>query len=371
MLRHLESWLFLTAELLVFALYHHLLSHMRCASYASLLKKIPLVTWPYPKFVDRVQGWCVWDTSRDISKDFVTLTFPNSMSLLSGTDFLQAAPVTPRSVVPRIMHHVWRDRRVPVFAERPWLLYLRSWLQCFPTPNWTHVLWVDAELPLFVGRYYPDFLDTYLAYDSNIMRSDSARILLLDSFGGLYADMDCECFKEFEQLLIDVGESFGVAALQVPYMKGMQNSLMYSPPGHPLWTRVKYYLEHQRWFTISMHSKTGSNLLVAASHDLGANITMLSDALFGYTSRKETGGFARHHGSSSWSWANHRRYELRIASFLIGLVIYLSMNAVLSRKRFLQEGCAMRSVILYAITHCLWENHGTPTVTYCTFVIND
>eukprot|EP00457_Paulinella_chromatophora_P008142 gb/GEZN01008170.1/.p1 GENE.gb/GEZN01008170.1/~~gb/GEZN01008170.1/.p1 ORF type:complete len:368 (+),score=16.00 gb/GEZN01008170.1/:5-1108(+) len=321
------SWLaFVLAHVCLFSLYHYAVATLSCSNYAMVLKYVPFVT---SNFLTRVRSWCVWDTPHDALNDFVTLSFPSPLGLISGTQFRaqfkewQGFDVVNKNSSHRIMHHMWRDRTIPVFAARPWLRYLESWLRCFPPPGWTHVFWTDAELLRFVVEIQPDFLSVYQGFGSNIMRSDSARVLLLSSYGGLYADMDYECFRNFDEVLSSVHSASGLALLQVPVMKGLQNSLMFSRAGHPFWERVKHFLQNQPRFVMSMHSKTGSNLLVAANQDLGFPAILLPDQHFGYSSRKGLGGYTRHHGSSSWSWQNHRTHELRLIAFCGGIVYYL------------------------------------------------
>ena len=72
--------------------------------------------------------------------------------------------------------------------------------------------------------------------DKNIKRFDVARYFILYKYGGIYADMDYECFRNFENLIpqnkVSISES--------PYTQNeyLQNALMISPKEHPFWNKV-------------------------------------------------------------------------------------------------------------------------------------
>ncbi|TGS34004.1 glycosyl transferase, partial [bacterium M00.F.Ca.ET.180.01.1.1] len=67
-------------------------------------------------------------------------------------------------------------------------------------PDWTMMFWNDRQLLEFVARHYPDFLPTFCNYESGVLRADAGRYLLLHHFGGVYADIDCECVAPFDPL---------------------------------------------------------------------------------------------------------------------------------------------------------------------------
>lgn len=114
-----------------------------------------------------------------------------------------------------------------------------SWRTCFP--NWTYILWTDEENRSLVARYYPWFLKKYDSLAKNIMRVDVVRYLYMHQFGGIYADLDTECLRPFQRLLnasIVLGAMDGT--WQMKLREGyVQNSVMYSQPGHPFWIEVR------------------------------------------------------------------------------------------------------------------------------------
>lgn len=51
-----------------------------------------------------------------------------------------------------------------------------------------HVKWIDEEILVFIGKYYPQYLSLYKTLPHHIYRADLARYMLLNTFGGLYSD---------------------------------------------------------------------------------------------------------------------------------------------------------------------------------------
>ena len=103
---------------------------------------------------------------------------------------------TPPPPVTRILHQSWKDAQLPGRFKS----WSRTWCECFP--DWTHVLWSDADNERFVQQQYAWFLPRYRAFNKSISRVDAVRYLYLHRFGGLYADLDTICLRPFESLLV-------------------------------------------------------------------------------------------------------------------------------------------------------------------------
>lgn len=124
-------------------------------------------------------------------------------------------------MVPRIVHQTWRSTELPGrFRESA-----DSWRRHHP--GWEYRLWTDADLDDLVRRTRPDLLPLWRAYPDQIQRVDAARYLMLHRFGGLYADLDVECLRPFDDLL-------DRPTLAPTEPVGVSNDLMLMPPGHPL-----------------------------------------------------------------------------------------------------------------------------------------
>ena len=88
----------------------------------------------------------------------------------------------------------------------------------------------------FIKTCFPDFLPVYNQYPNNVQRWDAIRYLILYHYGGLYADMDYECFAPLDPLLHNKSCCMGLepVAHAVEYKKPfiVGNALMASSPSH-------------------------------------------------------------------------------------------------------------------------------------------
>ncbi|PTE10671.1 glycosyltransferase [Mesorhizobium helmanticense] len=143
-------------------------------------------------------------------------------------------------MIPTILHQTWRTDSVPARFQG----YVESWKRHHP--GWTIMFWNDRMLLEFVAEHYPDFLPTFCSYSHGVLRADAARYLLLYHFGGVYADIDCECVAPFDPIM---GEDRIVLCTEpashelvqakfrgLPYL--LFNGTMVSPPRHPFWLQL-------------------------------------------------------------------------------------------------------------------------------------
>ncbi|MBN9076437.1 MAG: glycosyl transferase [Rhizobiales bacterium 65-79] len=147
-------------------------------------------------------------------------------------------------MIPPILHQTWKTDEIPP-RFRAWS---ESWAK--HNPGWTRMFWNDRALIDFVGTHYPDFLATFCGYQQGILRADAARYMLLHHFGGVYADLDCECVASFaplmsEDRIVFCKEPFRHFAEQasfrgLPYL--LFNGTIVSPPKHPFWLHLLSYL---------------------------------------------------------------------------------------------------------------------------------
>ena len=66
-------------------------------------------------------------------------------------------------------------------------------------PEHTHLLWTNDDLEAFVQREYPQFYDLYMSLPMPVLQADLARYFLLNTFGGIYSDMDTQSLKSFKE----------------------------------------------------------------------------------------------------------------------------------------------------------------------------
>lgn len=142
--------------------------------------------------------------------------------------------------IPRILHQTWKTDSIP---EK-----FRAWSESWDkhNPGWQRILWSDRMLLDFVAENYPDLLPVYSGYSKGVERADAARYMLLHHFGGVYADLDCECLAPFEPLLTEdrvvlckepVAHAHNeIRTRNLPYL--LFNGTIASPKGHAFWNHV-------------------------------------------------------------------------------------------------------------------------------------
>ena len=227
-------------------------------------------------------------------------------------------------MIPPILHQMWKTEDVPE-QFREWG---ESWLR--HNPGWTRMFWTDRTLVEFVGRNYPDFLETYCGYRAGIMQADAARYLLLHHFGGVYADIDCECVASFAPIMQEnrvvlchePAAHFNrqVSHRNLPYM--LFNGTMASPPGHPFWPHLMSYLPALAGAKDVLDA-TGPWVLTSAqiSFPDRAALAIHPPALFaplddnGHTApgsaKVDDGTLSIHHWAKTWLNPNRRQSILK------------------------------------------------------------
>ena len=156
--------------------------------------------------------------------------------------------------LPKIIHHQWKDENIPEKYDA----WHQKWIDLYPAPDYTHMLWTDESAREMIKEHYSWFLETYDDYDYPIKRADAARYFYLYHYGGLHTDLDYEPLSDaiFKHLPTD-----RVALVESPYKfsENTQNSMMSSPKGDPFWLNVFTELIQNR--EKSLLSATGPKLM--------------------------------------------------------------------------------------------------------------
>lgn len=143
-------------------------------------------------------------------------------------------------VIPWIIHQTWKDQNIPQ-RFKP---YVRSWRNHHP--DWEYRLWDDAANRNFIRTQHHWFLPIYDNYSLNIQRADAIRYFILYTYGGLYVDLDFECFKPVEPLLEGKKCVFGIESPEHSRRQGIDqiisNAFMAAIPKHPFFYAVMKHL---------------------------------------------------------------------------------------------------------------------------------
>ncbi|KAL1530426.1 hypothetical protein AB1Y20_001331 [Prymnesium parvum] len=142
---------------------------------------------------------------------------------------------TPRPAlhVPRLIHQSWRDEGFPK------TLFNWRWQEGLVrlNPGWVLQRWTDASARALIATHYPWFLEVYDGYPSYIQRCDASRYFILYHHGGVYADLDIECFRPFAPAIAD-------ARVVLSYKqgtnmtRGLANAIFATEAQHPFWSVV-------------------------------------------------------------------------------------------------------------------------------------
>lgn len=229
-------------------------------------------------------------------------------------------------MIPRIIHQTWKTADIP---ER-FRACQASWREHHP--DWTYILWTDADIEAFVTQHYPRLLGLFQSYPDHIQRVDAARYMILFKYGGIYADLDVFCRRSFDSLL-----TYDVF-LPATKPLGVSNDLMGCAKGSPffgyLLERLEPACQHWPRWLVFRHFRvlltTGSlfvtNGLRAAP--VGETIYILPGPLYGEGSHPQA--YVAHVPGGTWHrWDSDLFVYLFSNMRMIGLVLMVVLAATL------------------------------------------
>jgi mannosyltransferase OCH1-like enzyme len=129
--------------------------------------------------------------------------------------------------IPKIIHQIFYQGEAEI--PEKYLRYRQTVLEHHP--HWQYMFWDETKSRMFLEEHYPWFLQVYDSYPYWIQRCDAIRYFILHYYGGFYIDMDIESLKPIDDLLGDY-------ELIVSKLVDINNAIMGSVPGHPLWLQV-------------------------------------------------------------------------------------------------------------------------------------
>lgn len=216
--------------------------------------------------------------------------------------------------IPKIIHQIWLGSPVPdVFKE-----YMRSWTEFHP--EWTYILWDDDS----IEQLHLDNKFFYDAVENYGHKSDIARWEILYRFGGVYVDIDFECLRPLDELLV-YDFFVGLQPLDSQFLQ-LNNALVGSVKGHPIVEHCITTIAHD-WkiyrgapqrtgpvhFTRSWYALANqdgyTNMIFPASYfyPLSTRATYINKSLW-----KKQGSYAVHWWAKSWMPKEYRQPKYRI-----------------------------------------------------------
>ena len=144
-------------------------------------------------------------------------------------------------MIPKIIHQTWRDEALP--AE--FRAYQRSWQEHHP--GWAYRFYDDRACRALVRDHYPALLALYDACPHPVQRADIFRYLAVAHYGGLYADLDMECYRPMDGLMAGASCVFGIEVRLAPrrarllglrHAERIANCIFAAEADHPLFARI-------------------------------------------------------------------------------------------------------------------------------------
>lgn len=143
--------------------------------------------------------------------------------------------------IPAVLHQIGRDQAISPHLKG----FCRSWK--IWNPNLKVIYWSDKSLREFIAQQASTFLSLFDGYAKGVCRADLGRYLLLQHYGGIYADLDCQCLRPLNPLL--EGRELLIATEPASHQmqknvidRGLKKvicpSFMASIPRHPFWNDV-------------------------------------------------------------------------------------------------------------------------------------
>ena len=166
-------------------------------------------------------------------------------------------------MIPKIIHQTGPnpDEWHPIWKECQ-----ESWKNNFP--DFEYKFWTDDDLRNLVKEKYSQFLDLYDSFPYHIMRVDFARFCILHSYGGIYADLDIYCYKNFYSLL---RKDLYILESWAEWGEEVQNSLMISSPNQKFWEKCMHF-SHIIFYSKIHYSDINDHILKTCGPKLISNI---------------------------------------------------------------------------------------------------
>lgn len=145
--------------------------------------------------------------------------------------------------IPFVVHQIAPEEQIPDHFQA----YRSSWT--FWNPELELRLWTGSSLRALIVERAPWFLPLFDGVPYGLFQADLGRYLLLQQFGGLYADLDCQCLQPLAPLLrgrqlVLAPEPESREDHHSPSVGGQGIHRMVCPsflasvPHHPLWRDV-------------------------------------------------------------------------------------------------------------------------------------
>lgn len=91
-----------------------------------------------------------------------------------------------------MIHQTWKSSELDNQLKK----YQNSWLRL--NPEFQYHFYDDQDCLNFICQYYPLYAAVYHHLQTGVQKADFFRYLIIYHYGGIYADIDMECYKAFD-----------------------------------------------------------------------------------------------------------------------------------------------------------------------------
>jgi len=104
------------------------------------------------------------------------------------------------SLIPKIIHQTAPEN---ISKWHPiWKFCQDSWKSNFASEEYEYKFWNDDDNDRFIKKDFPEYYKLFCDFDKDIiLKVDFVRYAILYKYGGIYADMDFYCSKNFYNIL--------------------------------------------------------------------------------------------------------------------------------------------------------------------------
>lgn len=217
--------------------------------------------------------------------------------------------------IPKIIHMVWLGSPVPEAFQD----YIDSWIEMHRGRGWRFKLWTDDDLKNFtlINQSYYDETDNYG------VKSDLLKWEIIYHYGGVYVDVDFECYQPLDVFHYTHDFYTGIQPLDSQYLQ-LGAALFGGRPGHPI---LKHCIETIKddWSKRGAPAKSGpihftKSFFAVAGQDNSADIAYPAHYFYPLGCQEKElkkelwlsqGVWAIHHWAKSWMPKKYRLEEFQ------------------------------------------------------------
>lgn len=195
--------------------------------------------------------------------------------------------------IPKIIHQVWEGRTELSMPIRLQLL-ASTWQE--QNPGWEYHLWNGDEMDDLVATHFPTYMAMYKSFPYNVQRWDTVRYMILYVHGGVYTDLDTECFQPIDELFANQYFCFGEEPegnnIYLDIKQFVGNAFMASFPQNQGWIFILDEIQSalQRNYRVQVVLNTTGPLMISRIFyelQLKYKATLLSNQFVAPVSKRE------------------------------------------------------------------------------------